>query len=370
MSMTRREGSFTAEIHGGLLSARRATPEQGSGMNGAHFHTRAVSEPLFILPLAAMPWFVMHGEGLYAQNARDSLTPLFRGDDAAQLLHCITSLLTTVESKRQRRLRHRKYAYVAAALIVAGFLLIKPVSLSSLITVSESRLLTTVDAPRPVQPAPAPAAPVAPSVTPSYDRGLRTERPAPAPQPPVATNDNGWSLPQNVRAELPGNLKKAAGRGLFSVPLSTGHARTIYVFADPACPNCQRMERHFETAAGAVNVVIFPVTIEGREASLNALTPVMALPEAERAAAWKQLFAADAGIGVPGAAQSAPAVTDETKAETARGAIGVNEVAFRAYRLPGTPWTIADDGRYVPQSVLSSPAALTAFLNGGDYVGQ
>ncbi len=36
----------------------------------------------------------------------------------------------------------------------------------------------------------------------------------------------------------------------------------------------------FQTAAGMVNVVIFPVTIEGRNASLQTLTPVMLLPEA------------------------------------------------------------------------------------------
>jgi len=370
MKFSRREGPFTTEIHGGLLSARRHTPEEGGGMNGANFHTRAVSEPLFILPLAEMPWFVMHGEGLYAQNARDALTPLYRGDDAALLLGCITGLLTTVESQRLSSQRHRKYGHVATVLILAGFLLIKPIAISGLISAPEVRLLTTVDAARPALSNPAPTAPVSPPVRPSYEKGLRTDLPVPAPQPPVATNDNGWSLPQNVRAELPGKLSKAAARGLFTVPLSSGHARTIYVFADPACPNCQRMERHFETAAGTVNVVIFPVTIEGREASLKALTPVMALPEAKRPAAWKQLFSADAGIGVPGAAPAAPAVTTETQAETARGAIGVNEVAFRAYRLPGTPWTISDDGRYVPQSVLSSPAALMDFLNGGEHGGQ
>lgn len=72
-------------------------------------------------------------------------------------------------------------------------------------------------------------------------------------------------------------------------------------------------------------------------------------------------------MGVPGAVPRAPAAADDAQAETARGAIGVNEVAFRAYRLPGTPWTISDDGRYVPQGVLSSPAALTDFLNGGGH---
>ncbi|MNY66484.1 hypothetical protein D3C86_2039190 [compost metagenome] len=95
----------------------------------------------------------------------------------------------------------------------------------------------------------------------------------------------------------------------------------------------------------------------------------MALPEAERATAWKTLFSADAGVSVPGTTLTSGTPEPE-KAEIARGAIGVNEVAFRAYRLPGTPWTISDDGRYVPQAVLSSPAALKAFLEGGNHDGQ
>lgn len=376
MIISRREGPFAAEINGDLLSARRDTPEEGHGMNGAVFLTRAASEPLFVLPVSERPWFVMHGDGLYAQNARDALAPLYRGEDAGQLLRCISDLLTTVESKRLRGRKLRKLGY---ALVVAGLTaawLTTAVMASRFFTPEDPRLLTTVDTRTVFHSVAGPDRHAAPE--PGVPDGMpyRTNeapsgRPGPQPQQPTtAAAADGWDLPQNVRAELPAKLRNAASRGLFTVPLSSGHARTLYVFADPACQNCQRMERHFETAAGAVNVVIFPVTIEGREASLNALTPVMALPEGERAAAWKQLFAADAGIGVPGAAQTAPAVTDETQAETARGAIGVNEVAFRAYRLPGTPWTISDDGRYVPQGVLSSPAALADFLNGGGHDGQ
>ncbi|WP_052205932.1 thioredoxin fold domain-containing protein [Pantoea rodasii] len=377
MTISRREGPFVAEMNGDLLSARRETPEEGHGMNGAVFLTRAISAPLFALPLKERPWFVMHGDGLYAQNARDALAPLYRGDDAGLLLRCITDLLTTVESKRLRgrKLRKSGYALVVAAL-TAGWLT-TAVMASRLFTPENPQMLTTVDTRTVFHPVDGPvrhanAGPDVRTVMP-----YRAHEPQPgravvqqstqSQSPASAAPADGWDLPQSVRAELPAKLRSAASRGLFTVPLSSGHVRTLYVFADPACPNCQRMERHFETAAGTVNVVIFPVTIEGREASLNALTPVMALPEAERPAAWKQLFAADAGIGVPGAVQAAPSVTDENQAETARGAIGVNEVAFRAYRLPGTPWTISDDGRYVPQGVLSSPAALADFLNGGGH---
>ncbi|WP_210454570.1 thioredoxin fold domain-containing protein [Pantoea ananatis] len=381
MTVSRREGPFVADITGGLLSARRETAEAGRGAGGAHFHTPATSEPLFILPVTACPWFVMQGDGLYAQNAPAAPTALYRGDDAAQLLRCITDLMTTVEGKRRRRRGLMQFCCAIAVACLTGLLLGFASEALTQLAARNARLLTTVDTPQVFHPVPGPARlmpaePGAADMTPSWHKGWRVDSPAlikPLPQaqaPSAAAPADGWDLPQSVRSALPSKLKSAASRGLFTVPLSSGHARTLYVFADPACPNCQRMERHFETAAGTVNVVIFPVTIEGREASLKALTPVMALPEAERAAAWKQLFAADAGIGVPGGVQAAPAPADENQAETARGAIGVNEVAFRAYRLPGTPWTISDDGRYVPQSVLSSPAALTAFLNGGGHDGQ
>lgn len=368
MNLSRREGPFVAELTGSLLSARRETGEAGWGSGGAEFRTDAASESLFILPVADMPGFVMHGDGLYVQHAHDALAPVYRGGDAAQLLRCITGLLTDAELRGAKRRKFTDAGWTLAPYILAGGLLVLACAVASLITSPSPHGVQPLDVINRPELAPARPSSVPSMATPPAAPRNAGERPAPTRQQ-VATPADGWDLPQAVREALPARLHNAASRGLFTVPLSGGHARTVYVFADPACPNCQRMEHHIETAAGTVNVVIFPVSIEGRDESLKALTPVMALPEAQRAAAWKRLFAADAGIGVPGGA-AAPAVTDETQAETARGAIGVNEVAFRAYRLPGTPWTISDDGRYVPQSVLSSPGALEAFLNGAAYDGQ
>ncbi|MEN4559513.1 conjugal transfer protein [Pantoea agglomerans] len=317
-------------------------------MNGAHFHTRAASAPLFTLPLAGMPWFVMHGDGLYAQNAHDALAPLYRGEDAAQLLECITNALRNTSKRRRRRERG---LLIAAVLLAAS----AAVSVSFLFPHYSERPQFQVGPVNLAPPAPVASSPV------------RNE--APMAEQGAVPADN-WSLPASARLTLPAKLRSAASRGIFTIPLSSGHARTLYVFADPLCANCQRMERHFETAAGMVNVVIFPVTIEGRNASLQTLTPVMLLPEAERAAAWKHLFSADAGMPVPGRTQDTAPASDKEKTELAQGAIGVNEVAYRAYRLPGTPWTISDDGRYVPQAVLSSPASLEAFLKEGAADGQ
>ncbi|MBO1811421.1 thioredoxin fold domain-containing protein [Serratia ureilytica] len=197
-----------------------------------------------------------------------------------------------------------------------------------------------------------------------------TARP-PAPVDPVPPSPgapapaDGWSLPVAVRATLPGKLKNAADRGLFTVNYSQGHARTLYVFADPHCPNCRRLEPALNAAARQANVVVFPVAVVGREASVSAVTPVLCLPPEKRKAAWDALF--DVGhdarqMGNKPADPTGPSAD----CDLAGKALGVNEVAYQTYRIPGTPWVIADDGRHVPQKVLRDPAALKAFLEVSD----
>lgn len=364
MKITSQFGPFVAEITGRLLAVRRCDITDTGFDNGSMF-TKIAETALFTCYLRQMPWFVMYGDGLYAQNDHNALTPMYRGEDAQQLLSCLTVALSRAEKRRSLRLRLTAgVAGIAIALTVwlAGSYQKTLISTpprealqalsSSVVSPLSAPLIQHASANIVAKTAPTPPLPVVPSTVPE--------------NPAVADPADGWNLPLAMRAGLPDKLQKAASRGLFTVPLSSGHARTLYVFADPECPNCLRMERQFEAVSGLVNVVVFPVTIVGGADSLKSLAPVMALPESARPAAWKQLFSADAGVDVPGRTPDAGAtITDEAALETARGALGVNEVAFRAYRLPGTPWTISDDGRYVPQSALSSPAALQAFLNEG-----
>lgn len=171
-----------------------------------------------------------------------------------------------------------------------------------------------------------------------------------------------WSLPVSIRATLPAKLKAAADRQLFTVNLSSGHDQTLYVFADPQCPNCQHLEPALVAAAQSVNVVVFPVAVIGREKSIAAITPVLCLPPEQRSGAWQALLT----VGHYGLQLGKPAVEGEEVArhcEVAEKALGVNEVAYQTYRIPGTPWVITDDGRHVPQSVLRDPTQLRQFLN-------
>lgn len=184
--------------------------------------------------------------------------------------------------------------------------------------------------------------------------------PAPAPAP------NEWTLPASV--DLAGKLRTAADRKLFSIDYSGGHARTLYVFADPACPNCQRVEPLLEAASKEYNVVVFPVAVIGREKTIAAVTPVLCMAPDQRKAAWSALF----DIGQDGLTlgkvpakpgSSGGAASDQAACDIGTMVLGVNEQAYKTYRIPGTPWVIADDGRHVSQTLLSDPAKLEAFLS-------
>lgn len=207
------------------------------------------------------------------------------------------------------------------------------------------------------------------AVSPSSPSAVTAQPALPPKSAPVAAPApalNEWTLPASV--ELGKKLRLAADRKLFTVDYSAGHARTLFVFADPACPNCQRVEPLLEAASKAYNVVVFPVAVIGREKTIAAVTPVLCLAPDQRKAAWSALF--DIGqdgltLGQvpaePGRAGGEP--SDQAACDIGPMVLGVNEQAYKTYRIPGTPWVITDDGRHVSQALLSNPTKLEAFLN-------
>lgn len=276
------------------------------------------------------------------------------GTIAADLLTCIASAVAMYEQRKSRRMRALA---VAAALVIA-------VDIAA--NMGAIRLV-----PRPALPVtsvqPIQSMPKA-SKTPQVIAGSApppTAESAQAEQVPA----DGWLLPTSVRAGLPGKLQKAADRKIFTVDYSTGHNRTLYVFADPECPNCQRLEPALNAAAADFNVVIFPVAVIGQEKSIASITPVLCLLPEQRKAAWARLF--DVGHDVmnlgnsttPPPSSAASTAADVDDCEVANKALGVNEVAYKTYRIPGTPWVIADDGRHVSQDVLQNPLKLQTFMN-------
>lgn len=186
--------------------------------------------------------------------------------------------------------------------------------------------------------------------------------PAPAtPSTPEPTAGEPARLTEQDMTEarqlLAQRLSTAAANGSYTVSLSTGHARTLYLFSDPECGNCRIFESTIQALAQQFNVVIFPVTLVGKSVTATRVAPLLCAPADKRAALWRDLFDIGAGMLNP-VQQTTPPACDAGLDALAR-----NDMALDMFGLPGTPTVISDDGRMIPLQAMTSDEALKAFLD-------
>lgn len=164
-----------------------------------------------------------------------------------------------------------------------------------------------------------------------------------------------------ARKNLATVLKRNADRGMFTITLSSGHERTLYAFLDPRCPNCRTLEPVLRRLATDFNIVVYPVSVIGGEASASHVAPLLCEKDPQkRAEGWHHLYSADDGMVTPGHRESTP--PDEECLKAARAAIDVNNVAFRQFGFPGTPWVLSDTGWHLPATLLQEPGKVSLFL--------
>lgn len=195
--------------------------------------------------------------------------------------------------------------------------------------------------------------PSVPTGTPPAPTEIRVDKPA-AAQPATPS--------QPARLQMADVLKRSADRGMFTIPLSSGHERTLYAFLDPTCAVCRSMEPAIEQLAQKYNVIIFPVSVvnDGGNA-VEKIVPLLCQKEpARRATGWRALFHADAGMPVPGQEESLP--VDAECATSAAAVVGVNDTGFRRFGFAGTPTVLTDTGLRLATGMLAEPAKIDHFL--------
>lgn len=300
------------------------------------------SAPLFLIMPGPSSRFFIQGNVLMHDSKTQTPQEIYRAstpENAAELLQAI-------HEERQRRMRKISIDLLRF-LGVPIILICLYMAFSAFITY-----------PKPQTPPPPPTevsrnttAPEAPQVMPP----VAVFPPAAAPLAPASKESSNNSLA--IRAA---SLKKAADSGRYTIALSSGRARTIYVFSDPLCPHCQEIEPTLEALTRDYNVVIFPVTLVGKQDTVAAVSPILCVAPDKRTSLWQSLFRADGNVSL------SPTASKETAPDSCtdgQHAISINDRAFDYYQLPGTPQLIADDGRDIPFSALTSDDALANFMN-------
>lgn len=322
---------------------------------GQHLVMRGDDHTLFTLhkPLASRYTFTLCREDntlryRIAGSEPASLCKLDSPVQAQAALDMTSAMLEDMAGKQDKRLHCILIIVAAIGLYIAGL-------------ITATLLLTIPDSHNPPAEFVMHAAPqsLPPALQPPVAEAQQqqSQQPLSPATHPVLTPEQR----QAAQLALATNLKNAAQKQQFTVALSTGHARTLYVFADPQCHNCRLFEPALQALSDSVNIEIFPVTLVGKDITEKSVVPVLCAPATTRPVLWRNLF--DDGAGMLDLAHPAPALPDCKAGEIA---LMRNDRAFALYHLPGTPTVIADDGRPVPFVAMKNETALIDFLNRGN----
>ncbi|EGC2020743.1 thioredoxin fold domain-containing protein [Salmonella enterica] len=306
--------------------------------------------PLFLVMPGPLSRFYLRGNVVVHDSKTQSPQEIYQAETPEEA----AMLLKAVQDERQRRHKVQNNR----VLIVLGITLV--LVLAGLLLAAAAREIHRLDERR-IHPEfpilsllePARKEPVSVDVAAAPPAAAAPQKPAPvAPSIQVTPDDS-----RLIRAA---SLKKATDSGRYTINLSGGRARTIYVFSDPLCPHCREIEPTLEALTRDYNVVIFPVTLVGKQSTTEAVAPVLCAAPQKRAQLWQSLFKADGVLPLSAAETDAPAQVSCTDGEHA---LAINDRAFDYYQLPGTPQLIADDGRDIPFSALTSDDVLARFMN-------
>lgn len=150
-------------------------------------------------------------------------------------------------------------------------------------------------------------------------------------------------------ADLAEALAGGEASGKYTVGLSEGSEGTLYVFSDPSCPHCRRLEGALEALQGKVKVVVFPVTVFGGDRSKTALDQVFCAEGAERRGRWGAAIDAIGGAVAEGCSGAGDF------------ALAANNEFFHAMGFEGTPSIVNGNGRVFPTNRAASADNLLAW---------
>lgn len=135
----------------------------------------------------------------------------------------------------------------------------------------------------------------------------------------------------------------------YSVKVSSGSKDTVYIFSDPACGYCRRLEKNFiNKYAKDYTIHIIPVTIIGGSNSTPAVSALLCAAPEERRKMWKQLIQGKTMHG------------DDCKA--GRKAASHNNQVLNNMGFTSVPTIINGIGESVPRNILGNVPKIVRWL--------
>ena len=185
------------------------------------------------------------------------------------------------------------------------------------------------------------------ALTRGFVASAQTVPPASSAMPlPASTSAEPSPVPPSD-SELAKAMADGVKAGRYSILRAAGKKAPVYVFSDPLCDYCRRLEPELEKLGRDYTIHIFPVSVVGGSQSLSRVNKLMCNKPEIRGGLWKEAIAGQIPIG-PGCADG-------------DAAIEANNKIFSAMGFAGTPTIISENGEQVPE--FETAAAIANWLD-------
>ncbi|MES2264664.1 MAG: DsbC family protein [Pseudomonadota bacterium] len=149
-------------------------------------------------------------------------------------------------------------------------------------------------------------------------------------------------------ADLARAMADGAKTGKFSIQLSSGTKGTLYVFSDPSCMHCRRIEPELDQLAKEFTIHIFPVSAIGGNVSRARISKLMCSNVEKRAARWKAIVDGQEINGLD--------------CSSGHMAVDGNNQVFASMRFSGTPTIINGAGALFPDELPNTADAIGKWM--------
>ncbi len=300
-----------------------------------HFGATGETQRITSLPLSGAISIWRDDKTIYASISGNPDQAIPLEDFGSE--HLAASAFLNIKSSISAHARYRSITHVAKSLVKWGLLPAVAVFLALALNVAVTKGVH------------------APMDTAAAQAEQRFADPVAPPWPPVqmGATPSAPSMPELPAEADPEQVRKALATGLqsgkYSIQRSPDGKTPLYVFSDPSCPFCQRLERELEKLGSSYTIHIFPVSVIGGESSAAKIVPVLCSDNAAKADLWVK-----ATDGSPVNGESC---------ESGKASLSANDQIFRGLHFLGTPTLINENGEQLPLSVPMEASSIAQWLD-------
>lgn len=141
-----------------------------------------------------------------------------------------------------------------------------------------------------------------------------------------------------------------------SIKISSGKEGVLYVFTDPLCPYCQKLQHELEKLANNYSIYLFPVTVISKNVIINEMSDIFCYPKNTHRSRWSDIMTNNTSY------TSNTSNTSNTLPSCNNTIIQKNNIFFKKMEFTGTPTIINGNGILMSENIPNTAQAIKVWM--------